>query len=82
LRNAFSVTILLRSLTDPKLRRYAAGSRLGSGGFGRSTFGIVGEKGVIGVPGMLPPPDVRLEPIMREWDMDVGDLRLEYEDAE
>lgn len=62
--HAFAVTILHRSRTAPKLRRYPAGSSCGSGGLGMATLGIgPGEKGVSGVPGPPPvlvvPADVR-----------------------
>lgn len=49
-----------RSRTEPRLRKYPAGSRAGSGGLGRSIFGAFGENGVrgvvAGVEAMLWPP--------------------------
>ena len=63
---AFAVTILQRSRTAPKLRRYPAGSSCGSGGLGMATLDIgLGEKGVSGVPGppvvLVVPADVRFK---------------------
>lgn len=73
-RRAFSVTILLLSLTAPRLRRYPAGSSWGSGGRGRSTFGMgTGEKGVKGVPGVVLPPEVLFIVMLRGG----GDLMLD-----
>lgn len=78
LRIALSVTILLRSLTAPKLLRYPAGSSCGSGGRGRSTLGIeVGEKGVKGVPGVVLVPEDLFIVVLRGG----GDLMLEAPEA-
>jgi hypothetical protein len=78
--SAFSVTILDLSRTALRLRRYAAGSRFGSGAFGMSILGIMGEKGVKGVEGTLPlavPPEARF--MERELTL-MGDLRFSWSD--
>lgn len=74
--NALSVTILLLSLTAPRLRRYPAGSSCGSGGRGRSILGsLTGDMGDMGVPGVLA-AEVRLRKF-RWAPAPGGDLRLE-----
>lgn len=79
LRNALSVTILDRARTAPKLRRYPTGSSCGSGGFGMSILGMLGEKGVGGVPVpevLAVPADERFMFMMRPVEKP-GDLMLE-----
>lgn len=80
-RRALSVTILHRSRTAGRLRRYPAGSSCGSGGLGRSILGMwwAGEKGVSGVLGPLVPPEVRFR-IWRWVVVAAGDWREEVPD--
>jgi hypothetical protein len=72
---AFSATMFDRSRTAPRLRKYAAGSRFGSGGFGISTFG---ENGVRGVVGMLAPV---ADALLKERPFELmGDLSVSWSD--
>ena len=76
-RSALSVTILLLSLTAPKLRKYPAGSSCGSGGRGKSILGILtGDIGDMGVPGVLA-AEVRFRKFRWAPAPAGGDLRLD-----
>lgn len=79
---ALVVMTLDLSLTAARFLRYPAGSRSGSGGFGRSTLGTCGEKGDSGVFGaevLFVPAELRFR--ARELKVPAGDLMLELPES-
>lgn len=79
---AFVVMTLDLSLTAARFLRYPAGSRSGSGGFGRSILGTCGEKGESGVLGadvLFVPAELRFR--ARELKVPAGDLMLELPES-
>lgn len=79
---ALVVMTLDLSLTAARFLRYPAGSRSGSGGFGRSILGTCGEKGESGVLGaevLFVPAELRF--MARELKVPAGDLMLELPES-